>query len=397
MNTALKQRIKDEARKLFPLIQEVRRHIHKHPELSFEETATSAYLQAKLQEAGIEFSNGWVKTGIRAIVNGNAPGKTLALRGDMDALPIKESNSCEYASLVPGVMHACGHDVHSACVLGAGMILQSLRQEWSGEVLLIFQPGEEKLPGGARLMMEDGVFDDKSPKAIVAQHVFPSLTAGKVGFRPGKYMASTDEIYITVRGKGGHGALPHQVNDPIVASAQIILALQQVCSRYASPGTPTVLSIGKVIAEGATNVIPDEVKMEGTFRTMDENWRMRAHELIHRICTETARAMGVRAEVDIRKGYPVLDNDEALTHRCMDAAKEYLGAENVELLEKRMTAEDFAWMAQEYPACFYRLGTAGANGAFTSGVHTSTFDIDEEALITGMGLMAWLSLNELQA
>jgi amidohydrolase len=268
---------------------------------------------------------------------------------------------------------------------------------WSGEVLLIFQPGEEKLPGGARLMLEAGIFENAAPASVLAQHVFPSLPAGKVGFRAGKYMASTDELYITVRGKGGHGAMPHQVHDPIVASAQIILSLQQVCSRLAAPGTPTVLSIGKVIANGATNVIPDEVKLEGTFRTMDENWRMRAHEHIHRICTETAHAFGVKAEVDIRKGYPVLNNNEPLTERCILAAREYLGNENVTLLEKRMTAEDFAWIAQEYPACFYRLGTAGENGAFTSGVHTSNFDINEQALITGVGLMTWLTLKELES
>jgi amidohydrolase len=274
--------------------------------------------------------------------------------------------------------------------------LNAIREEWNGEVILLFQPGEEKLPGGARLMLKEGVFDDKIPASVLAQHVFPSMPAGKVGFRGGKYMASTDEIYITVQGKGGHGAMPHQVNDPIVAAAQIILALQQVSSRLAAPGTPTVLSIGKVIANGATNVIPDEVKLEGTFRTMDEPWRMRAHEHIRRICTETAHAMGVKAEVEIRKGYPVLDNDEALTARCVHAAEAYLGKENVELLEKRMTAEDFAWIAQEYPSCFYRLGTAGENGAYTSGVHTSTFDINEDALITGMGLMAWLTLQELR-
>ncbi len=393
----LKQCIQEEAKSLFPLIRDIRRHIHQHPELSFEENETSAFLQTKLNEYAIPFTSGWVGTGIRALIEGNGNGKTIALRGDMDALPIQEINSSDYCSVNKGVMHACGHDVHSACVLGAGIILQKLRSEWKGEVLLVFQPGEEKLPGGARLMMEEGIFDDKKPASVLAQHVFPSLPAGKVGFRAGKYMASTDEIYITVRGKGGHGAMPHQVNDPILAAAHLIIALQQIASRLAAPGVSTVLSIGKVIADGATNVIPDEVKMEGTFRTMDEHWRMRAHEHIHRICIETAHAFGVKAEVEIRKGYPVLDNNEALTNRCQLAAEDFLGKENVELLQKRMTAEDFAWIAQEYPACFYRLGTAGDNGAFTSGVHTSTFDINEEALITGMGLMAWLTINELES
>jgi len=393
----LKLLVKEEAQQLFPLIRTIRRHLHQHPELSFEEFETSKYLQQILQNHALSFTNGWAGTGIRAVLTGNGQGKTLALRGDMDALPIQETSQTAYTSQHAGVMHACGHDVHSACVLGASIILQKLREHWAGEVLVVFQPGEEKLPGGARLMLEAGVFEDKVPSSVMAQHVFPSLPAGKVGFRAGTYMASTDEIYITVRGKGGHGAMPQQVNDPILASAQIILALQQVTSRLALPGVPTVLTIGKVIAEGATNVIPDEVKMEGTFRTMNEAWRMKAHEHIRRICSETAHAYGVKAEVDIRKGYPVLENNEALTQRCRKAAQEYLGEENVVELEKRMTAEDFAWIAQEFPSCFYRLGTAGENGAFSAGVHTSTFDINEEALLTGMGLMAWLTLQELQA
>jgi amidohydrolase len=397
MDSTIKQQIQEEAARVFPIVQIIRRHIHQHPELSFEEIKTSQYIARKLSQFGIEFTAGWVETGIRAVIKGKGKGKTIALRGDMDALPILETNETDYTSVNAGIMHACGHDVHTACVIGTAIILQKLSDLWSGEVVLIFQPGEEKLPGGARLMLEAGIFDDVHPTSVLAQHVFPSLPAGKVGFRAGKYMASTDELYITVRGKGGHGAMPHQVHDPIVASAQIILSLQQVCSRLAAPGTPTVLSIGKVIANGATNVIPDEVKLEGTFRTMDENWRMRAHEHIHRICTETAHAFGVKAEVDIRKGYPVLNNNEPLTERCILAAREYLGDENVTLLEKRMTAEDFAWIAQEYPACFYRLGTAGENGAFTAGVHTSNFDINEQALITGVGLMTWLTLKELES
>jgi len=380
---------------LFEKIRSVRRHIHQHPELSFEEFNTSAFFKNELNVSGIPFSEDWVKTGILAEIQGALPGKTIALRGDIDALPISEISERVYASVNPGIMHACGHDVHSSCLLGAGMILNSLKAELPGSVQLIFQPGEEKLPGGARLMLDAGIFEKKAPSAIIAQHVFPSLVAGKVGFRAGQYMASTDEIYITLRGKGGHGAMPHQVTDPIVAAAQVILALQQVSSRNASPMMPTVLSIGKVIANGATNVIPDIVELEGTFRTMDEDWRWKAHELIRRIVTETAHASGVRAEVDIRKGYPVLFNHELLTGRCREAAEFYLGKENVTDLEMRMTAEDFAWFAQEYPVCFYRLGTAGENGAFSSGVHTSTFDINEEALKTGMGLMAFIAVSEL--
>lgn len=391
----LKQAVKSAAKEVFPFIREVRRRIHQNPELSFEEFKTSALLKKCLDDAGIPYTEGWVKTGISATISGTGS-NTIALRADMDALPINERSSKPYASSVPGVMHACGHDVHSASVLGAGLILNRIREKLNGTVQLIFQPGEEKLPGGARLMLEEGIFDAAKPAAIIAQHVYPSLPAGKVGFRPGRYMASTDEIYITLRGKGGHGAMAHQLHDPVLAASQVVVALQQVSSRFAPAVIPTVLSIGRFIAEGATNVIPDEVLLEGTFRSMDENWRQKAHEHIYRIVTDTARAFGVKAEVDIQRGYPVLHNNEKLTLRCMDEARSFLGSENVTELDLRMTAEDFAWFAQEYPACFYRLGTAGENGAFTSGVHTSTFDIEEAALETGSGLLAWLALRELE-
>lgn len=394
-NDQWRAQIQGAARELFPVIQSVRRHIHQHPELSFQEFKTSAFLSEKLSNAGIAILGNWVKTGILAEVKGGRDGKTVALRGDMDALPIQETSQANYISQVAGVMHACGHDVHSACVLGAGMILQSLAGELPGSVQLVFQPGEEQHPGGAMLMLEEGLFQDKRPSAIFAQHVFPTLSAGKVGFREGRYMASSDEIFIRIKGKGGHAAMPHQLVDPVLTAAQVILALQSVSSRYAPPLLPTVLSFGKVLAQGATNIIPDEVYLEGTFRTMDEHWRAKAHELILRITSETAHAFGARAEVEISKGYPVLHNQEELTRRSRSAAEFYLGKENVVDLEMRMTAEDFAWFAREMPACFYRLGTAGKNGSCISGVHTSTFDIDEDALITGMGLMAWLAVSEL--
>jgi amidohydrolase len=390
-------KIQEAAKELFPVIKGIRRHIHQHPELSFQEFKTSEFLQEQLRKAGIAFSNNWVKTGILAEIKGFQEGKLIALRGDMDALPIHETRQTEYTSLNDGVMHACGHDVHSACVLGAGMILQSLSTHLPGTVQLVFQPGEEQHPGGAKLMLEAGVFQDRQPSAIFAQHVFPTLPAGKVGFREGRYMASSDEIYIRIRGKGGHAAMPHQIVDPVITSAHVLVALQSVASRYAPPLLPTVLSFGRIEALGATNVIPDEVKIEGTFRTMDEQWRAKAHELILRIATETAHAYGAKAEVEISRGYPVLSNQVALTKRTRKAAEHYLGTEHVVELEMRMTAEDFAWFAQEMPACFYRLGTAGQNGGFTAGVHTSTFDIDEEALVTGMGLMAWLAVQELES
>lgn len=391
------EEIKRLAAELFPMIQQIRRTIHANPELSFQEVETSHLLKNALSAAGITEQSTWVNTGILAKISGIEPGKTVSLRGDMDALPIQEDNQVSYASVAKGIMHACGHDVHSACVLGAGIILKKLSAQWKGQVQLVFQPGEEKLPGGAHLMLEEGMFKKNPPGKLIAQHVFPNLPAGEVGFKSGSYMASTDEIYIRIQGQGGHGALPHTLKDPVLSAAHVIVALQQIVSRHASPGTPTVLSFGKVLAEGATNVIPDQVYIEGTFRTMDETWREKAHSLLQQIAESTAKAFGTQAVVDIRKGYPVLVNDESLTEQCRSAAEEYLGKKQVHELEKRMTAEDFAWFAQEYPACFYRLGTASRDVGFTSGVHTSTFDIDEKAIETGMGLMAWLALKELES
>ncbi|MEX1188703.1 MAG: M20 family metallopeptidase [Bacteroidia bacterium] len=395
MSKNLLLEVKQLAAEIFPLVRDVRRHIHQHPEISFQEIQTSDFLKTKLDEAGITDKTSWVKTGILASINGNDKGKTVTLRGDMDALPIQEESSAEYKSVHHGLMHACGHDVHSACVLGAGIILNILKDKWNGKVNLLFQPGEEQLPGGANLMLKAGIFHENNPGKMIAQHVYPALPAGSVGFRPGRYMASTDEIHIKIKGQGGHGALPHTVKDPVLAAAQVIVSLQQVVSRNAQPGLHSVLSIGKVIAQGATNVIPNEVEMQGTFRTLNEEWRAQAHELISTIIHSTCKAYGVSADVDIRKGYPVLENDVEFTHSCIEGANEFLGPDKVHELDIRMTAEDFAWFAQQYPVCFYRLGSSSPAGEFSSSVHTSTFDIDEKALETGIGLMAWLTLKEL--
>lgn len=370
-----------------------RRHLHANPELSYKEFKTSAFIQNALSEAGVGFTAGIAETGILAEISGREEGKTVALRGDMDALPIQEENQCEYRSVHAGVMHACGHDVHSTCVYGAALILQELQNRFKGKVQFVFQPAEEKLPGGAKLMLESGLFAQQKPDALFALHVFPSLPAGKLGFKAGMYMASADELYFTVKGKGGHAAMPHQVSDPIVASAHLITALQSVSSRLAPPGIPTVLSIGKVIANGATNVIPDQVQLEGTFRTMDESWRDAAHKHIHTIAKNCAEMFGLEIDVRIEKGYPVLINDVQVTEKARSIATEALGAENVVSLDMRMTSEDFAWFAQEMPACFFRLGTAGENGKFTSGLHTSTFDIDERAILTGTANLVAIALG----
>lgn len=380
----------------FEKIQGIRHHLHANPELSFEEFQTAEFIEKQLKELGIDNPQRVSKTGITFTLEGRSPGKTIALRADIDALPILEANEVPYKSTNEGVMHACGHDVHTSSLLGVAHILNDLKEEFSGQVKFIFQPGEERVPGGASLLIKEGILKNPAPEKILGQHVMPLIPEGKVGFRQGMYMASADEIYLKIVGKGGHAAMPENLHDPVVAASQILVALQQVVSRRSNPRIPTVLSFGKVIAEGATNVIPNEVFVEGTFRTFDEKWRNEAHKIVTEVCENTARAYGTTCEVEIRKGYPYLQNDEAYTLKNQQAAIEYMGEENVLDLDLWLAAEDFAYYSQEVPACFYRLGTGNQSKGITSGVHTPTFDIDENALKTGMGLMAWLTINELK-
>ncbi len=390
--TTLKNRIKEGSRKVFPEMRAWRRHLHMYPELAFQEFESARFIAERLTEMGINYREGIAKTGIVAIIEGKDPAtRVVALRADMDALPIEEKNEVPYRSQNKGVMHACGHDAHTASLLGAAKILKECAEEWTGTVKLIFQPSEEKLPGGASVMIREGVLKNPEVARIWGQHVHPPLVAGKVGMRAGPYMASADEIYLTIKGKGGHAALPQNVIDPVLISAHILLALQQIVSRKSNPLTPSVLSFGKLMAEGATNVIPDRVFLEGTFRTFDEEWRFEAHQWIEKIARDTARAMGGDCEVDIRVGYPYVHNDEALTKKSRQLAEELLGAENVVDLPQRMTGEDFAFYGREIPACFYRLGTGNPEKNILSPIHSATFDIDEEALITGAALEAWLA------
>ncbi len=375
-----------------------RRHFHATPELSMKEFQTAEYIASRLEEMGISFKSGVAETGIVAMIEGQNPSSAVvALRADMDALPIHEQNRVEYKSAIPGVMHACGHDVHMASLLGTAKILNELRQQWNGTVKLIFQPSEENYPGGASLMINEGVLDNPRPDAMFGQHVFPGLPAGKVGIRSGRYMASTDEVYITVKGRGGHAATPQLNIDPVVIASHIVLALQQIVSRNATPYIPSVLSFGRIIGEGQTNVIPDEVKLDGTFRTFDEEWREKAHLRIRETAVFVAQGMGGDCDVFIDNGYPFLVNDERLAANFREWASEYLGRENVEELELSMTAEDFANYSQKIDACFYRLGIRNVEKGITSNLHTPTFDIDEKALETGMGLMTWVALRELAA
>ncbi|MFT4661904.1 MAG: amidohydrolase [Patiriisocius sp.] len=390
------QKIKDLSEKYFEEVRSIRRHLHANPELSFQEFETAKFISGKLSEWGIEHKTGVADTGIVGEIFGNENGKMIALRADIDALPILEKNQESYCSKNEGIMHACGHDVHSSSLLGAVKILHETKDTWSGSVRFLFQPGEERLPGGASLLIKEGVLENPKPDGIIGQHVFTDLPAGKVGFRSGLYMASADEIYVTVKGQGGHAAIPQSNIDPVLISAHIIVALQQIVSRIANPTIPSVLSFGKVLAMGSTNVIPNEVKIEGTFRTMDEEWRYEAHKRMKKMAESIAEGMGGTCEFDIKVGYPFLMNDPELTEKCKRAAKDYLGEENVVELPLRMSAEDFAFYSQIIPATFYRLGTTEQGGGKSSPVHTDTFDIDEDALKTGMGLMAYNAICQLQ-
>lgn len=395
---SLAEKIKELADSYSQDIISSRHHLHANPELSFEEFQTAAFVAEKLKSFGVETQEGVAGTGVVGLIKGKNPDKKIiALRADMDALPIEEANDVSYKSKNPGVMHACGHDVHTSSLLGCARILNEVKEEFEGTIKLIFQPGEEKIPGGASLMMKEGVLENPSPSNILGQHVMPAIPVGKVGFREGMYMASADEIYVTVKGKGGHAAMPDKSIDPILIASHIIVALQQVISRNCDPRTPSVLSFGKITGNGATNVIPEEVKIEGTFRTLNEKWRADAHTKMKKMAESIAEGMGAICEFTILKGYPFLKNNPEVTRRAKNAAIEYLGKDNVVDLDIWMAAEDFAFYTQEADACFYRLGTGNVEKGIVSGVHTPTFNIDEDALPLGAGLMAWLAVSELQS
>jgi amidohydrolase len=375
----------------------LRRHIHAHPELSYQEFNTVQYVADQLRRVGIDTSKSVATTGLIAEIKGKNPTRKLvALRADMDALPIQEANDVPYKSTNPGVMHACGHDVHTSSLLGTAKILSEIKDEFEGTVRFLFQPGEEKNPGGASYMIRDGALTDPVPSSILGQHVFPLLAVGKIGFREGMYMASADEIYLKVIGKGGHGAAPDLCIDPIVIASHIIIALQQIISRNANPRQPTVLTFGNIVGRGATNIIPDEVNIAGTFRAMNEEWREVALVKIKKMAESIAEGMGGTCEVEISKGYPYLENNPTLTRRIRQAAEDYVGKENIVDLDISLGAEDFAFYSQVVPSSFYRLGTRNDSKGITSYVHTPTFDIDEDALKLGPGLMAWLAIKELE-
>jgi amidohydrolase len=386
----LKEKIKELALQYKQEFISVRHHLHANPEISYKEFETSKYVQQKLAEFNIPFE---VKatTGVVALVKGrNAEKRVIALRADMDALPIWEENDVAYKSINEGLMHACGHDVHTTCLLGAAKILSELRDEWEGTVKLIFQPGEEKNPGGASLMIKDGALENPKPQGIFGLHVHPGLSIGKFSFRKGRVMASADEIYIAIKSKGGHAAAPHLTADTILIASHLIVSLQQIISRNNNPTSPSVLSICSIEGGHTTNVIPSEVKLKGTFRAMDEKWRRKAHELIKKQTEGLVMAMGAEADVLIDVGYPFVDNDPDLTEVGWQLANEYWGSENVQETELRMGAEDFGYYTHVVPGCFYRLGVRNEAKGIVHNVHTPRFNIDEDAIVNGIQMMAWL-------
>jgi amidohydrolase len=393
---ALLEKIKSLSLALSEQVISMRRYLHENPELSYQEFNTAKYVAEKLRGFGIEPVEGVATTGILAEIKGKNPEKKMvALRADMDALPIQETNDIPYKSARPGVMHACGHDVHTSSLLGTAKILQEVRDHFEGTVRLLFQPGEEKNPGGASYMIRDGALENPKPASIIGQHVFPLLPVGKIGFREGMYMASADEIYLKVIGKGGHGAAPELAVDPVVIACHIVIALQQIISRNASPKQPTVLTFGRIIGEGATNIIPAEVNIAGTFRAMNEVWRESALSKITKMAESIAEGMGGKCEVEISRGYPYLQNNPEVTRRIRQAAEQYVGKENIVDIDISLGAEDFSYYSQLVPASFYRLGTSNTEKGINSNIHTSTFNIDESAFNISCGLMAWMAINEL--
>ena len=391
MTPEFKQYIIDYSDRIFEKVKGYREYMHAHPELSYKEHETMKYVSQVLTTLGIEHKTGVGDTGIVALIKGENHSDSdpcICLRADLDALPIHEENEVPYKSKVDGIMHACGHDVHSAVLLGAAEVIDSLKENLPQPVKMIFQPGEEKNPGGATLMLRDGILENPKVERMLALHVFPDMITGNVGFKEGIYMASCDEVYITIHGKGGHGATPHNCIDPIMIGANMLQTMQQIVSRQCDPKTPCVLSFGYFEAFGATNVIPSKAHLKGTFRTMNEEWRGEALELIEKTAKQIAEASGGTAEVEISKGYPYLENDPATTQAMRSIAQKFLGPENVEELPIRLTAEDFSYYSQEVPVCFFRLGVRNESKGITHGVHHPKFDIDPDALRIGVQMMS---------
>lgn len=379
------------AENFFEKTVDLRRQIHAYPELSFQEFQTAELVFNTLQALSFDDVYRCAKTGVVGVLKGkNSDKYCVGLRADMDALPIQELTNCSFKSVHNGIMHACGHDVHTANLLGVAMILSELKNEWEGQVKFIFQPSEEKMPSGAETMIREGVLENPRINCLLGMHVHPELEVGNVGFCAGKFMASADEIYLTVKGKGGHAAQPQNFISPLLIASKVLLALDELNDK----DFPVVLSFGKIIAEGATNVIPEKAEIAGTLRCFDEKKRSEIHHKINSICKEIAQASKGECEVKILKGNPVLTNHELLTNYCKDVAANTMV--KVQELPKRMGSEDFAFYTEKVPSCFYRIGVGNLAKGIHSPIHTPTFDVDENCLKTATILMSWLTLQLLK-
>lgn len=393
----LADKINNQVDELFPEIKRHYRYLHQHPELSHNEKQTSEYITRFLDEEGVTYRNKIGGYGILAQIKGKAfdSDRVIAFCADMDALPVQEENNVGYKSVNNKVMHACGHDAQTASLMVALKLLNMHRDNFGGIVLFVFQPAEEQSPGGADLMLKDGVFRDFEPELIIKQHVYIDLPAGKVAFQHGTIMASADEVHIKVKGQGGHGALPHELNDTVLAASNIVVAMQQIVSRRRNPFSPMSLSFGKFIADGATNVIPNEVVLSGSLRCMNEDERTKMLSIIPQIAHSTASAYGCECEVNIPDGYPCTISDQETTDRVREVAIELVGADNVSVFPKRMTADDFGFFTEKYRSCYYRFGVSGKEA--TGKLHTSTFLIDEEALRASTGILVLSAFRILES
>jgi amidohydrolase len=395
-SASLVSKVREHAELIFPEVVALRRDIHAHPELSYEEKRTTALIREYLEKHGADIVPPMLETGVVALVRGKKAGgekKIVALRADIDALPLNEENSHGFCSLEPGKMHACGHDMHTAMLLGAAAILSSLADDLEGDVLLIFQPAEEKAPGGAKPLLDAGLFSRYKPAVILGQHCFSTVVAGKVALCKGSFMAAADEFFITVTGIGGHASAPHKAADPVLASAHIITAVQHLVSRVVPPHEPAVVSIASIHGGNAPNVIPRQVAMSGTMRTMNEEVRALLHEKLRTTVTQVALGLGVEAALEIKNGYPVLYNDPAVTDWAVSSCGEYLGRDNVLRCEPVMTAEDFSYYLRDCPGTFWQIGTGGADQKKDNTLHSPVFDPDEKALLAGSGLLAYTAIR----
>lgn len=381
--------------KIYEKVKSYREHLHIHPELSYKEYNTSKFVSDTLSKLGIE--NSFIgDTGVVALISGNHHEKNapcIALRADLDALPIQEENDVPYKSKIDGVMHACGHDVHTSILLGAAEIIHQNRNELNQPIKLIFQPGEEKNPGGATYIIRDGGLENPKVKKMVALHVFPDLECGHFGFREGLYMASCDELHMEVQGLGGHGALPDRTVNPIFMGSEFILAAKSYIDENTPDGVPSVINFGYFEAKGATNVVPDKAFVKGTFRTMDEEWRDKAKKQLLEIAARISEDYKGQVKLTISHGYPFLKNDIQLTHSIRDLAERNFGKDKVHHLPMRMTSEDFSYYSQLVPVCFFRLGVRNKEKEIVYGLHHPKFDIDSHSIKNGVQMFVSIAFS----